>query len=184
MKGTEDWSIAIEQVYERLALCFQTPGHSIRLPTVTTVHAGLPHSRTMVLRDIDDQNFVFFTDKRSLKAHGIDANCKACMHCYDSKNRMQLKVLGLLKAVENHSKMSDWKKEGLKRYTDYGSELPPGHPFPASVPRNTLDHAIVNFMVLALVPSQLEILQLNRSVHNRFQWTHEADTWKRLQVVP
>ena len=83
MKGIEDWSISIEQVYERLALSFQTPGHCFRLPTITTVHAGLPHSRTMVLRDIDDQNFVFFLGKVSCQKYAAKSFSNASFAQYE-----------------------------------------------------------------------------------------------------
>ena len=184
MTRLDEWSHSIEQVYDWLNQAIRTPKHCIRFPSVTTVHNGVPHTRTLVLRDLDGANFIFVTDNRSQKVRQLNINPHACMHCYDPQSRLQIKVLGVLKPIDNHPKLPEWTEMGLERYTDYGAELAPGHHFPSEPFSNTLELAQSHFLPLVLVPNHLEFLQLNRKAHLRIQWTLCDHSWKRMRVVP
>ena len=158
-----------------------------RLLTVITSHQNIPNARTMVLRDVIDNRFIFFTDRRSYKIQEIQSNPQSCIHHYDRESKTQFLFKGLLNPFSSHPKMQIWKQMAMQRFHDYGANRPP------STYINEFDEieyseqvASENFLVLAFSPQIVEILQLDPPKHFRFTWVWEnsKNRWEQHQVVP
>lgn len=63
--------------------------------------SGLPNVRMVLLKDIHDGSFVFYTNLESAKGHELDANPKAAL-CFHWKSlRRQIRIRGLISVVSD-----------------------------------------------------------------------------------
>ena len=63
--------------------------------------SGLPNVRMVLLKDIHDGSFVFYTNLESAKGHELDANPKAAL-CFHWKSlRRQIRIRGLISPVSD-----------------------------------------------------------------------------------
>ncbi|MEC7987262.1 MAG: pyridoxamine 5'-phosphate oxidase family protein [Myxococcota bacterium] len=157
--------------------------HCLRQPTVITVAESGPKARTMVLRDVREGQLFFFTDRRSFKVSEIQAQPKGCVHAYDTKKRLQIQIYGTFSLVEESPHLVRWRSMGLQNFSDYGSQAPPG----TSRPTNnivTKELAKINFSVITLNPTSIELLKLQRDGHWRVVWNRAADRWTPTVLVP
>ena len=158
-----------------------------RLLTVITSHQNIPNARTMVLRDVIDNRFIFFTDRRSHKIQEIQSNPQTCIHHYDRESKIQFLFKGLLRPLLSHPKMPIWKQMAMQRFHDYGANCPPStYINDISEIDYSEQEASENFWVLAFSAQIVEIVQLAPPKHLRFQWIFDNSTnrWKQHQMVP
>lgn len=63
--------------------------------TLATVGAdGTPSARTVLLKDLDQRGFIFYTDFRSRKGHDLDAHPRACLLFYWQELERQVRIIG------------------------------------------------------------------------------------------
>ncbi len=162
---------------------------ALRTPTVVTVHPNQPYpqARTMVLRSVDGDKLVLFTDIRSSKCAAIKGGSSITVHCYLPKARTQLQLYTtgqLIQSSNDHPRFLHWQQLGLNRAEDYATDLAPGTVQPTSDYSATIANAPKHFTVLLCQIEQLELLVLGNP-HRRCQWLKdEADNWVREWMTP
>jgi len=68
--------------------------------TVSTVAAnGFPHSRIVLIRNVDKDGLVFFTNYASHKGQEIESNNKVCLNFYWNVLERQVRIYGVAKKV-------------------------------------------------------------------------------------
>ena len=158
--------------------------HSFRYVYLATIADGRPHQRTVVLRDVvQDQNPIIYTDARSNKVKEIKENPNASLIMYNHKKLMQITLSGQVKMIENGDYYDDcWSRIQGNSQKDFITEKAPGTPIknPDEVDYNDNEH---HFMILELVPDQIEYLQLKRPNHLRAIFKAEDD-WKGQFLNP
>ncbi|MGH9966276.1 MAG: pyridoxamine 5'-phosphate oxidase [Pyrinomonadaceae bacterium] len=74
-----------------------------RLPDATTLATatkdGKPSARMVLLKQVDERGFVFYTNYRSVKAKELDENPRAALVCYWSQLDRQVRVEGTVERV-------------------------------------------------------------------------------------
>lgn len=65
----------------------------------TTDSNGFPHSRTVLLKEVKDQKFVFFTNYRSDKAKQIEQNPKVSLLFVWLELQRQVKIIGTIDKI-------------------------------------------------------------------------------------
>jgi pyridoxamine 5'-phosphate oxidase len=74
--------------------------HSANAMTLCTVdEMGAPSCRAVLLKALESQNFVFFTNTNSPKAQNIAHNPRVCLHFYWKSLHRQVKVMGIATQV-------------------------------------------------------------------------------------
>ena len=140
-------------------------------------------ARTVVLREVLEESFVFFTDRRSPKVRQLELDSRCCVHAYDTENRLQLQLYGSCSVVDNHPKLIHWQQLGMRRFEDYGSCVAPG-----TVLSNTHEVseevALKQFAVLLFCIDCIELLKLRREGHWRVRWSKDGDGWRVTELVP
>jgi hypothetical protein len=152
-------------------------GHPWRVFTLSTVDdAGLPHSRSVVLREVESQNWLlrFYSDSRSPKILQLQHNRNVSLCFWNPQLKMQLRAEGLAALMSDTKAINvrwDRVKEG-PTVADYTTKLAPGSevdPLVEFVEQNW-------FCVVEIQISSFDLLQLNREGHQRVAVTPDGVT--------
>ena len=157
--------------------------HSFRYVYLATVADGVPHQRTVVLRDVvQDQHPIIYTDARSSKVEELKENPFASLIMYNHKKLMQITLSGKIKMIESGDYYEDcWSRVQGNAQRNFITEKAPGTPIekPEDISYGD-DH---HFMILELVPDKIEYLHLTSPNHVRARFTAE-DNWQGEFVNP
>lgn len=166
--------------------------------TLSTVDKeGVPSSRIVLLKKIEDHKLVFFTNYRSRKAREIDQRPEVAAHFFWPALERQVKISGQAGKLEDagsdlyfksrpfESKVAAWAspqseavpdREFLeKEYRKYLAKFKDSD----EVPRPA------DWGGYYIVPSRMEFWQGGRfRMHDRIEYILEDQKWKRLRLAP
>ncbi len=165
--------------------------HAFHTPTLASVDAnGLPQARTLVLRGFDPAGRVlrFHTDRRAGKFADVSANPAVCVHTYDPKSALQLRLAGtarLLLPETDALARQAWEASQEMSRRCYAITPGPGEVIDAPLPAPPDAQAgIGNFAVLCVAVSRLEFLWLHASGHRRAAYDWHGDVCEARWLVP
>lgn len=166
-----------------MKLGYLKKNHSFRYVYLATVADGKPHQRTVVLRDVvNEQHPIIYTDARSNKVKELQENPAVSLIMYNHKKLMQITLSGQMKMIERGDYYEDcWSRVQGKSQRDFITEKAPGTPIKNPDEVNYGDDH--HFMILELVPDQIEYLQLKRPHHIRAIFK-AADNWQGQFLNP
>ena len=75
----------------------------------TATHDGKPSARVVLLKDVDNDGFVFYTNYRSAKARDLEANPQAALVFYWSQFDRQVRVEGTVEPVSTEESRAYFK---------------------------------------------------------------------------
>jgi pyridoxamine 5'-phosphate oxidase len=163
---------------------------------LSTVNAeGKPSSRVLLLRDLDDKGFNFFTNYNSQKSQDIESNPHVCMNFFWYESERQVRVSGRIEKLSSEasedyfssrpyeSKIGAWSspqssvidsREVLnKNVKDFSSQ------YTEDVPRPP------HWGGYCIVPDKIEFWQGRSSrLHDRFVYSLEGEEWKIVRLAP
>lgn len=76
---------------------------------VTATRDGYPSGRLVLLKGVDDEGFVFYTNYRSAKARDLDSNPKAALVFYWTKLDRQVRIEGLVERTSREESQAYFK---------------------------------------------------------------------------
>lgn len=163
--------------------------HPFRFVVLSTIGVHGPDSRYTVLRAVDEGlHFFIYTDSRSEKVKELQAQPFAALLFYHPKKRFQVRIQ--VKSLIHHQNdiaQQHWKKVQGEGRKAYNSILSPGTsieiPDEAFAWNENLDDFSF-FTVLELIPSSIELLQLNALEHLRIKFTAVNDQWSGQWLAP
>jgi pyridoxamine 5'-phosphate oxidase len=157
---------------------------------------GIPSTRTVLLKGIDERGFIFFTNYDSRKGHEVSENPNASLTFYWPDLERQICVAGLVGKISREesetyfksrprgSQLSAWASNQSdivadraaldKMWNEMEQKFPNAVPLPP------------NWGGYVLNPTRIEFWQgrLNR-LHDRFQYTKQPDnSWKLERLAP
>ena len=95
----------------------EVTGREPNAMTVATASASaVPSARMVLLKEVDDRGFVFYTNYRSAKGQDLEVNPRAALLFFWAELERQVRVVG-------RSKDDLQKAMSLIRETDYGIPL-------------------------------------------------------------
>ena len=77
---------------------------SIKYPeamTLSTINNGCPDSRVVLLKQVDDLGFIFFTNYESSKGKDLKENPSACLLFYWEKLKRQIRIRGTVEKTKS-----------------------------------------------------------------------------------
>lgn len=90
----------ISQFIKWLDLAFQTKVQETNMMVLSTVSAdGFPNSRAMLLKDVSDEGFFFFSNYLSVKGLELENNPKANLTFFWEEREQQVRVKGLVEKI-------------------------------------------------------------------------------------
>jgi pyridoxamine 5'-phosphate oxidase len=166
--------------------------------TLATVDVhGQPSARIVLLKEIDDRGFLFFTNYHSRKGNDLAANPKAAIVLHWPEFERQVRVEGTVERVERS------KSEEYFRSRPYKSQLSAVLSEQSQIvaSRDVLEHRMSELEAsysegqvptpehwggYRLVPSAIEFWQGRRSrLHDRLLYSRNVDgSWKLERLSP
>ena len=164
---------------------------------LSTVSENAPTSRTVLLKDVDNEGFTFFTNYESRKGQQISNNANVSLLFPWYSMERQVIVLGTAKKISEQeskdyfatrpwsSQIGAWassqsaplasREELEKRWKEF-AEL---HPEGSEVPKPP------HWGGFVVSPSSIEFWQGRYSrLHDRLRFTNENGSWKMLRIYP
>lgn len=169
--------------------------NAIALSTVD--NDGLPNARMVLLKDIEDAGFVFYTNYGSAKAREIDAAGKAAFVMHWKSLRRQVRVRGVTEREDGPAADSYYSSRSLKSRlgawaSDQSQPLASRAQLMADVAKVTAAHGTApkrppfwgGFRIL---PLEIEFWADGPfRLHDRFRWSRETleNPWKIERLNP
>ncbi|MDD7972644.1 pyridoxamine 5'-phosphate oxidase [Roseinatronobacter alkalisoli] len=165
---------------------------------LSTVDAdGLPNARMVLLKDILDDRFVFYTNYTSVKAQEIEQAGKAAFVMHWKSLRRQIRVRGLTSRVDGQEADAYFSSRSLKsRLGAWASRqsrpLTTRTELMAEVARQTLRHGTNPprppfWGGFSIMPLEIEFwADGDFRLHDRFRWRRPtlADAWQVTRLSP
>lgn len=169
--------------------------NAIALATVDA--AGMPNARVVLLKDVEDGAFVFYTNYESAKAHELDQTGKAAFVMHWKSLRRQVRARGLITREDGEKADEYYRSRSLKsRWGAWASEQ--SRPLKD---RETLEQALENAKQaqgddparppywggFRLTPLEIEFWADGEArLHDRFQWkrTSIGAKWEITRLNP
>lgn len=160
--------------------------HPFRYSILSTVYKGMPESRYIVLREVDDEDLAcyFHTDGRSDKVSEIKNNNSASVLLYHPSKKVQIRLKG--KAFFDNEKKEIWANMSADAKKAYTSKKAPGEVINSPESGWEWDDEAKSeyFTIIRFVPSEMEILQLSGQEHLRAQFTRNEKLWDSVWLQP
>jgi PPOX class probable FMN-dependent enzyme len=159
-----------------------------RIAALATVDsAGQPHVRSIICRRFGpDGSVAFATDRTSEKIAQIRSNSRAELMFWLPGWREQYRLCGLLEEVKEPLRSAIWtemsdKSRALFFWPAPAQPREPTSAFVEFIPSATPPPQ--RFLVLLLVPDQVERLELNDHPHHRRRWRKDTE-WEVEEINP
>ena len=166
--------------------------------TLSTVDdLGSPSSRIVLLKKIDKNRLVFFTNYQSRKAKEIRNNSKVAAHFYWSKLERQVKITGIAKSLEDSE--SDFYfssrpfESKVAAWASPQSEVVPDRDYLEREYKLYLEKFEESKEVprpaywggFAIDPIRMEFWQGGRyRLHDRIEYSMKDERWSRIRLAP
>lgn len=178
------------------AILGHTPPDVNAMVLATVDKNGIPSTRTVLLKGVDERGFIFFTNYDSRKGRELAENPKAALTFYWPELERQVCVAGTVEKVSQQeseayfksrprgSKLSAWASNQSDVVADRAALEARWHEmetkFPGDVPLPS------NWGGFVLKPQRIEFWQGRASrLHDRFQYTKQPDnSWKMERLAP
>lgn len=142
---------------------------------IGTIHDSGIQIRTVILRAVSktDRSVSFHTDRRSRKFNALKINNGVSIHCYDSKNNIQVSLKVKCKINWKDQRAAQlYKSLNESSQTLYRKAIPPFMSIekPISMAEDrylSIEEGMENFVWVEAHIQQMEVLELNREIHKR-----------------
>lgn len=164
---------------------------------LSTVVGDQPTTRTVLLKDVTENGFTFFTNYNSAKSKSIAENSKVSLLFPWYPMERQVKILGSATRIEEResdlyfstrpwsSQIGAWasdqsaplssREELEKRWSEFAQKFPEG----SSVPRPP------HWGGFVVIPTMIEFWQGRYSrLHDRIRYSKAGSTWKPERFYP
>lgn len=173
--------------------------HPFRTPVLGTVgSSGLPQVRTIVLRRVDAESgsLRFYSDSRAEKIKTLANRKDLAWLFWDPSAKLQIRARGEGRLLHPDAADEIWDDFSKTQRRDYAAEAAPGTASPTDatgLPEDwedrelaETDYARLYFRAVDCQLTELDLLYLDRSGHQRAQFSRSLDdgSWQGTWVIP
>ena len=194
-----DLSNLIKNPFEQFRLWFgfavEADAFHANAMVLSTVHDNSPSSRVVLLKEMDEKGFVFFTNYTSAKSKEIDANKNAALLFFWKELERQIRIEGVLEKVSEENSNEYFKTR--PRESQIGAWASPQS---TTITRAELEKRVEEFTKkfegqevprpdfwggFRLVPTRFEFWQGRAGrLHDRFVYENKNGVWEIVQIAP
>lgn len=165
---------------------------------LSTVDAdGLPNARMVLLKDIEDDAFVFYTNYGSAKAQELDGQGKAAFVMHWKSLRRQIRVRGEISREDGpqadayfasrslKSRLGAWASKQSQPLSSRGALM--AEVAKVTATKGPMPKRPPFWGGYRLIPSEIEFWADGEfRLHDRFRWVREnvSDSWKIVRLSP
>jgi pyridoxamine 5'-phosphate oxidase len=162
----------------------------------TADRSGRPNARIVLLKDVDDRGFVFFTDHRSPKGRELEVNPQAALVFRWHELERQVRVVGTVERVSIAVSEAYFRTRPLgSRLGAWASEQSAGLDDRATLER-AVERVATRFADgdvplpphwggYRVIPDEMEFWQGRESrLHDRVQYMRGDGGWRRTRLSP
>lgn len=177
-----------EEIWKTLVRASVDKKHPWRVVGFGTAGPRGPQVRSVILRGVDtaEHSLVFYTDRRSQKMADITHDPRVALLFWNPRSNTQLRVCGI--AAPQASELivnSLWERIPDYAKKDYATLSAPGAMLVEDVLAYDLDTSRNNFVVLNVKVQRIELLELKREGHVRYECTLDnRGHWVQARLVP
>lgn len=192
--GDDPFVIARKWLAEAEATEVNDP-NAIALSTVDA--DGLPNARMVLLKDIEDDAFVFYTNYGSAKAQELDGQGKAAFVMHWKSLRRQIRVRGEISREDGtqadayfasrslKSRLGAWASKQSQPLSSRGALM--AEVAKVTATKGPMPKRPPFWGGYRLIPSEIEFWADGEfRLHDRFRWVREnvSDSWKIVRLSP
>jgi pyridoxamine 5'-phosphate oxidase len=165
---------------------------------LSTVDAdGLPNARMVLLKDIEDDAFVFYTNYGSAKAQELDGQGKAAFVMHWKSLRRQIRVRGEISREDGpqadayfasrslKSRLGAWASKQSQPLSSRGALM--AEVAKVTATKGPMPKSPPFWGGYRLIPSEIEFWADGEfRLHDRFRWVREnvSDSWEIVRLSP
>ena len=182
----------MNQIFERelgeLKKSLKNAKHQYHSFCLSTSNSENPSSRTVILRDFNENKLLFNSDIRSSKVSDISSNPKISALFYDKDRGVQLRIFGIATVnIDNEFTKKIWSNVSLQsrkcymgpyvpgsRLEEWGPNLPKKY-LKSDPTREDSQSGFSNFCSIEISILSLEVLELHFDGHIRFMVDYNSD---------
>lgn len=177
-----------EEIWKTLVRATVDKKHPWRVVGFSTAGSQGPQVRSVILRGVDTaaHSLVFYTDRRSQKMTDIACDPRVALLFWNPRSNAQLRVCGIA-AVETSELIVNSLWERVPEYArkDYATLSAPGALLGDGGLAYDLETSRSNFVVLSVKAQRIELLELKREGHVRYECTLDSNGhWAQAHLVP
>lgn len=192
--GDDPFVIARKWLAEAEATEVNDP-NAIALSTVDA--DGLPNARMVLLKDIEDEAFVFYTNYGSAKAQELDGQGKAAFVMHWKSLRRQIRVRGEISREDGpqadayfasrslKSRLGAWASKQSQPLSSRGALM--AEVAKVTATKGPMPKRPPFWGGFRLIPSEIEFWADGEfRLHDRFRWVREnvSESWKIARLSP
>ena len=194
-----DKNLSSEELYQWISEWHSADLSTMPVGSLATVDDKYqPHSRTVAIREINENGVLFFTQKGSKKVEHINKNSFVALTIILSKNMRQISFRGQAQALsdsENESYWNTYPKTSQIRFMVYGPRsgeaIPSNHELNiqvAELKAKYLESSLPrpeSYVGYRIIPTDIELYQFNTERISDSYVLHKKDLeWEINRVVP
>ncbi|MEO0915997.1 MAG: pyridoxamine 5'-phosphate oxidase [Pseudomonadota bacterium] len=173
------------------------PNDANAIALATVDDAGRPNVRMVLLKEIEDAAFVFYTNYDSKKGHELDATPEAAFVIHWKTLRRQIRVRGSVSREDGPQADEYFNSRSLKSRigaiaSQQSQPLESRAALMAAAAKIGVQQGVhpkrpANWGGFRIVPYEMEFWADGEfRLHDRFRWTRntEADTWATQRLFP
>lgn len=162
----------------------------------TTTPEGVPSARIILVKEVDEEGFIFYTNYRSKKGFDISQNPTVCLNFYWDILHRQVRITGTIKKVDTATSEAYFQSRPRESQI-----MAAASPQSSAIPnRAHLDTAYLdiestsegrpiplpdNWGGYKVIPYEMEFWQGRPSrLHDRVLYTHNNGEWTKTRLAP
>jgi len=162
----------------------------------TVSENNLPSSRVVLLKEVNEDGFTFFTNYKSNKSKDIDTNPNVALNFYWPELERQVRITGVAKKITTkesdayfksrprESQLGAWVSEQSKVINLHYSFLHTLNKLEAASKGKEVERPL-DWGGYCIIPSRVEFWQGRPSrLHDRLLYKLEGDEWNKERLAP
>jgi len=170
----------INDLFSKIKNAIETPRHPLKFGCLASSIQNTPQQRMVVLRAIDKNTIIIYTDPRTAKVEAFSQNPNASLLLYDYEKMEQIILKGTVKIKDEQTDL--WKKIPKHAYKDYTSVEVPGSKL--NSPNPTYDIEKPNFCILKFKFTEIDYLIINKGQNKRYKINLIYPKWFINLIAP